>query len=156
MFLKNITKYRTSFLFIIILLINVIISLSLNLLDVDFGDNELKEYSIYAIFFLVVIFAPIFETVIFNLLPIKILQYFNFFKKKPFYTIFVASIAFALTHTYSIGYVLMTYIGAITINTFFITLETKGNTTRAFLLTVLLHSAYNFIGFLLIEVFDVI
>lgn len=156
MFLKKLTGCKTNFLFFIILLINITFSLLLKLINIDFGDSGLEEYPDYVKFLFVVALAPVIETVLFNLLPIKILQYVNFFKKNPLYVIFIASVVFSLTHTYSIAYVFMTYIGAITLNTFFIVVQIKKNTKIAFILTVLLHSAYNLIGFLLIEVFDLL
>jgi hypothetical protein len=156
MLLKKLRGCKTNFLFFIILLINVGISLLLNLINVDFGDSGFEEHPNYVNFILVIILGPIIETVLFNLLPIKILQYVNFFKKNPLYLILIASVCFSLTHTYSIPYVFMTYLGAITLNTFFIAVQSKKNTKTAFILTAVLHSAYNLIGFFLIEVFDLL
>jgi membrane protease YdiL (CAAX protease family) len=124
----------------------------LNLLNVDFGESSMKNVPILYIFLLVVIIAPFIETLLFNTLPIKIIQYFI---KNKYIIILLSSIVFALIHTYSVAYIFMTYFGAISINTFYLVTEEKKGLLKASGLTVLLHSVYNLIGFLLIEIFHV-
>jgi len=98
----------------------------------------------------VVIVAPIFETLLFNVLPIKAIQ---FFIKNKLVIVLLSSLGFASIHTYSIVYLIMTYFGAIGLNTFYLVIEEKKGFLNAIGLTVLLHSIYNLFGFLLIEVF---
>lgn len=146
-------KTKTDVLFLVVLCIQIVLAFTLNFFDADFGDNAMKGKSLTHIFVLVVIVAPIFETLLFNVLPIKIVQYFI---KNKYAIILVSSIGFALIHTYSILYVIMTYFGAMGLNTFYLVIEEKKGFINAVGLTILLHAVYNVFGFLLLEVFDVL
>lgn len=146
----NLLRVKTVFLFLTVLLFQIILAFVLNFLDIDFGENPMKDKSAENIFFLVVIVAPIFETLLFNVLPIKAIQ---FFIKNKLVIVLLSSLGFASIHTYSIVYLIMTYFGAIGLNTFYLVIEEKKGFLNAIGLTVLLHSIYNLFGFLLIEVF---
>lgn len=149
-YLKRISIYL---LFLYVLTINLIIVITLNLLNIDFGNLQLGEVSLLSLFVLVVFIAPLFETFLFNFLPIKTVQYFT---KNKYVIVFLASIIFSLIHTYSFVYMIMTYIGGLGLNTFYLVTEGKKGKLKALGLTTLLHSVYNLIGFLLIEVFHVL
>lgn len=146
-------KTKTVFLFLVVLSIQIVIALILNFFDINLGENSMKGKSLSEIFVLVVIIAPIFETLFFNLLPVKIA---NFFIKNKYAVILLASFGFALIHTYSMAYVIMTYFGAIGLNTFYFVIEEKKGLVIAIGLTILLHSIYNLFGFLLIEIFHIL
>jgi hypothetical protein len=150
---ENLLKVKPFFLFLAVLLIQIILAFTLNFLDIDFGENSMEGKSLVNIFFLVVIVAPIFETLLFNVLPIKVVQ---FFIKNKYAIILLSSLGFALIHTYSFAYVIMTYFGAIGLNTFYLVIEEKKGFIIAIGLTTLLHSIYNLFGFLLIEVFHIL
>lgn len=145
-------KYKTITLFLAVLLIQISLTLLLNIFNIDFGDNSFKNKTLLNIFVLVVIIAPIFETLIFNTLPIKAI---HFFIKNKLIVILLSSLAFALIHTYSIAYMIMTYFGAIGLNTFYLIMEERKGFLEAVGLTMLLHSIYNFFGFLIIEIFQI-
>ncbi|MBU2525503.1 MAG: CPBP family intramembrane metalloprotease [Bacteroidetes bacterium] len=146
-------KTKTFFLFVGILIIQIILALIPNFFDVDFGENSMENKSLLHIFFLVVIFAPILETMFFNVLPVELL---NSFIKNKYLIILLASIVFALIHTYSVAYLIMTYFGSIGLNAFYLVVKEKKGLLMASGLTILLHSIYNLIGFLLIEIFHVL
>jgi hypothetical protein len=150
---ENLLKVKSFFLFLAVLLVQIILAFVLSFLDIDFGENSMKGKSSINIFFLVVIVAPIFETLLFNVLPVKLIQ---FFIKNKFIIILLSSFGFALIHTYSIVYVIMTYFGAIGLNMFYLVTEEKKGFLNAIGLTALLHSIYNLFGFLLIEIFQVL
>lgn len=92
------------------------------------------------------------ETIFFNLLPVKGLQLV--FKNK-FLIIFIVSLIFSILHTYSLSYMFMTFVGGVLLNTYFIISDVKFGWKKASLYTALLHSTYNLIGFLILEVFHV-
>jgi hypothetical protein len=151
--IEYLIKVKTIILFLFILLFALLNSFIFNYLEVDFGENSLEEMPKTVLFLLVVFLAPFYETLFFNLLPIKVFQYFF---KNNLLIIFFSSFVFSLIHNYSYPYMLMTYIGGILVNTFFIITEKKHSVLKSLLLTIALHSLYNLIGFLLIEVFKII
>lgn len=151
----KIKSIKTVWLFLFVLAFQVSIALFFNSLNLDFGEGSspLKGIPLYAQFVFLVLMAPFFETIFFNLLPIKLLQLFF---KNRIIIVLLASIVFSLIHFYSVPYMLMTYLGGIGLNFFYIFTEEKKGILVSFGLTVLLHSAYNLIGFLLIEIFNVL
>lgn len=146
---------KTSVLFVLILSLQITIAVVLNAIDLDFGQegSSLDEYPAVFKIILLVIIAPLFETALFNILPIKLLQLL--FKSKII-IILLASIVFALIHYYSLVYMIMTYLGALGLNTFYIVTEHKKGRLASFGLTTLLHSVYNLIGFLVIDIFKLL
>ncbi|PJB12453.1 MAG: hypothetical protein CO119_06555 [Flavobacteriales bacterium CG_4_9_14_3_um_filter_40_17] len=146
-------KTKTFILFLFILFIQIIIAFIPNFFDVDFGEDPVKYKSLVHIFFLAVIFAPIIETMFFNVFPVEVL---SLFIKNKYLIVILASIVFASIHTYSIAYLIMTYFGAIGLNVFYLVVKEKKGFLGSTGLTILLHSIYNLIGFLLIEIFHVL
>lgn len=100
-----------------------------------------------------IVLAPIFETLVFNLVPIKILQMFI---KNNHVIIILSSFAFSFIHTYSFIYMIMTYLGGASLNTFYLVTEKKKGILKSAGLTMLIHSIYNLIGFFLIEIFHIL
>ena len=98
---------------------------------------------------IILIIAPIIETLTLNLLPIKI---FKKIIKSNLITIILTSSIFAFMHYYSFLSILKSFVSGIIYNGFFLVVETKYQVLiKAILLTILLHSFYNLFGFLIIE-----
>ena len=146
--IQYLIKVKTVVLFLATLIIILTNTFIFRALKVDFGNNSVEDTPKIIIFILVVFFAPFFETLVFNLLPVKLMQYLT---RSTFLIIFTSSFAFALIHIYSIAYLLMTYIGGIFLNTLYLVFEKKHGILKAFLLIISLHSIYNLIGFILME-----
>jgi hypothetical protein len=95
----------------------------------------------------VVVFAPIIETVIYNLL---VFQLYKIFKNIPFLVIFSASV-FAISHYYSVGYVIKSFINGLfyasCYGIFIIRLENDLYKPAVFVFVV--HSAHNLTGFII-------
>lgn len=142
-------------LFLFVLFILVFIAVSINLVDTEIKAEEsedvfLESKSTLFKFFIIVFFTPLIETFLLNFLPYQI---FKRFIKKNVIIIILNALIFAVLHHYSYTYMVMTFIGGIFLNFFYVACVYKKH--FAFLLTTLLHAVYNLIGFLLIEVFEV-
>lgn len=151
----RVSSIKTTGLFVLILCFQITIAVFLNLLDLDFGqeNSSLDEYPIFFKIIILILIAPLLETAIFNVLPIKLLQ---FLFKNKLIIILSASIVFSLIHYYSWVYMLMTYIGGVGLNMFYILTEEKKGGFASFGWTALLHSSYNLIGFILIDIFEIL
>ena len=151
---ENIKKIKTSYLFIIVLAIQICIALVFNLLKFNFGNqSDLNEIPFIHKLLLIIVFAPFFETIIFNISIIAILK--SILKNK-LVIIILASLIFSLFHIYSLPYVIMTFLGGIFLNTFYLLTKEKKGILISGILTFFIHSIYNLIGFILIEVFNVL
>ncbi len=95
---------------------------------------------------MIVVLAPIIETVIFQYIPNEILEGSNL--ESYFLKIIIPSLLFSLAHIYHPIYMLMTFIAGIMLNKFYI--DTKRQTRLFFILTILLHAMYNLYGYLFI------
>ena len=118
----------------------------------NFWDNGFNELNIFLKFFLAVVIAPIFETILLNLLPIVVLEKLT---KNKYIIVFLASLLFAVLHWYSIYYVIFTFFGGILLNSFFLIIQCKSNTNQAVIFTILYHSLYNLFGFILLEILKI-
>ncbi len=126
------------------LLINILISIFSNeLKDLPF----LKDKSIFFIFFLTVIFAPIFETFFFQKIIIDFLkEKLDFFKP-----IFISSFIFALFHIYSVTYFIATFFLGLIFG-FFYAIANLRKDISPFFFVVYLHALLNFISFILNDI----
>jgi hypothetical protein len=97
--------------------------------------------------FIIIIIAPIVETLIFNLLPNQILNKFGINNK--FLLVIIPSIIFSIFHLYHPIYGIMALIGGIIMNWYFLYSHDKKKI--AFLLVALLHSSYNLYGYLFVN-----
>lgn len=111
------------------------------------NENGLSEFSKPVKFFIIVIIAPLVESLLLNLFPILILKKFGI--KNKLLVIIIPSIIFSLFHLYHLLYGAMALIGGIIMNSYFIYSHDKIKT--AFLLLVLLHSSYNLYGYLFVN-----
>jgi len=96
--------------------------------------------------FLVLVFAPIFETIVFNLILNEI--FFKLFGKAV-YAIILSSILFGLIHYYSWTYVISTFLAGLVFNGFYFWIRKQNGFWLATLGVFLLHFNHNLIGILL-------
>jgi len=95
---------------------------------------------------LVLIIAPIFETLIFNLL---LNELFFKFLHKTIYCILLSSFLFGLVHYYSPVYIIFTFLAGLVFNGFYFWIRKDKGWKIATLCTFLLHFNHNLIGLLL-------
>jgi membrane protease YdiL (CAAX protease family) len=112
--------------------------------------EDIFEMGKFFKFTLAVIYAPLFETLLFTLLPYLV---FSKFSKNMVWFIAITSVLFGLIHTYSVAYVIITFFIGIILNTFFWIVIHKKNMASAFFLTCLFHSLHNLIAFFINDVF---
>jgi hypothetical protein len=142
-------KYNLKIIFkiaITICSLNIILSLLysyiLNFLKYNYKPNPIPYSNIYEEFFLVVCFAPIFETIIFQYLPVYIFR--NFDKKL---TIIVSTFFFALSHWFNIiNFIYGFFIGILFILGYFYSVK-KG--TNPILTILFSHTFYNLYAFVM-------
>jgi len=133
-------------------MLNIVRIILFNIIAKEFniksGFVELTE-SLSIKFFIIVLFAPLIETVIFNFSILFALS--KVFKNK-YLIITLSSFLFGLMHYYSLAYVIFAFLGGLIYNSFFYICWQRYNILKAFIFTLLLHSVHNFTGFILIEV----
>jgi len=97
--------------------------------------------------FVVLIVAPIIETLIFQSLIVELVCKFIKRPRNSFYiALILSALAFALSHTYSISYFVFTFIGGLILAlAYYIGRYRKEN---AFLLVFIIHSLYNLSTFI--------
>jgi hypothetical protein len=109
-------------------------------------ENGLSGFSTTSKFIIVVLITPLIETLIFQFIPIEFLKRTKW--SKPLFLILVPSLIFSMMHYYHFIYVIMTFVGGIILNYYY--LEMQKISKYPFLLTALLHSLYNLYGFLFV------
>lgn len=98
--------------------------------------------------FLAVVFAPIIETLIFQLFLFRLLNKIGI--KNTIVIVIIMSVAFSQAHWYHWLYVVGTFVNALFLNYFYVYVHQKKNELTAVLLTIALHSSYNLYGFLFV------
>ena len=105
------------------------------------------KYNQITIFITIVFIAPIIETFIFQHLLIKASIKVFKWPQISFQTAMLSIFSFGIMHCYSLFMVLATTVGCAFLYICYVTFEKKGS--NAFLFTLLLHSLYNFYGWLI-------
>lgn len=144
---KKIIKF-----FFLLLLFKISNSYLFNYINIRFFNLENRNFeqlSENEFLFLVVVFAPIIETLIFQLFLYNLLSRIGI--KNEIIFILLMSFAFSQMHWYHWLYVIAAFINAIFLNYFYLYVYRKKNEIIAVLLTILLHSSYNLFGFLFVK-----
>ena len=148
-----IKKKYLSLLFIFYLLLTILNGYFFNWVNNTFfnftneTENGLRDFSRNEKFMLIVIMAPLVETVIFQYLPIRILEKLRL--ENNWVKIILTSFLFSLFHFYNPIYVAMTFVSGMLLNKFYLECRTKSS--LYILLTALLHSMYNLYGYLFVK-----
>lgn len=109
--------------------------------------NGLTEFSKTAQVLLIVLIAPVVESVLFYLLPHLFLRKIKF--TSPILLLLLPALLFSMFHLYHPVYWLMALVGGIIMNWYY--LHSSKNPKTSFALLVLLHSAYNVYGLLFVQ-----
>ena len=147
---KSNSKFFSIKLFVLAQSILLINALLFDFLINKFGlasgfENETLFSSLNEKYLMVLLFAPLFETVVFNLLMNEFWnKFFNIIT-----TIVLSSVLFAIFHFYSLYYMFFAFVGGLVFNSFYFHFRKNFNIYIAFLLTWLLHFNHNFIGIIL-------
>ena len=112
--------------------------------DPSLTDNPVVTESLVGNFILMVIIAPLIETLIYQFAIIEIGFRLKF---HPLLSIIISALAFGLSHHYNIVYVLITTVSGF-IYAYYYTALRPQNYTNRFVLVALLHSLFNLIAFL--------
>ena len=135
------TFFITSFLVVLsnIIITNIFDKIT-SIYNLENMSNSLSFQSKKEEFVLVVIIAPILETLIFQYLPFYYLK-----KYKPIYTVLISSILFGLAHAYSTIYMIYGFtVGLLFISACYYSIRKNIN---PFLLIAFSHFIYNFFAF---------
>lgn len=108
-----------------------------------------EKFSESELFFMAVVFAPIIETLIFQLFLFRLLNQIRI--KNTLAIIILMSVVFSQAHWYHWLYVVAAFISGLLLNYFYVYILKNKNELIAVLLTIALHSSYNLYGFLFVE-----
>ncbi|MEH6305631.1 CPBP family intramembrane glutamic endopeptidase [Olivibacter sp. CPCC 100613] len=121
------------------------------MIDPDLTYNPIEKESIYVIFIISVIVAPIIETFIFQRGVIEIGYRF---KLKGRWLVFLSAILFGTAHHYNLVYALIMFFIGLLFAYSYLIIRNRYDTAKATLFVVLLHAASNLVAFLNNDVFD--
>lgn len=96
---------------------------------------------------LIIIVAPIIETILFQYLPIILTR--KFIIQKKWVVITLSALLFSIFHIYNITYFFMALIGGLLMGTFYHIAEYKK--LSPILFTFLLHASYNMYGYIFVN-----
>jgi len=135
--------------FVIYFSFQFLTALLANYFDPTLTDSPLKNESLIGKFILIVIMAPIVETIIYQFAIIEI----GFrLKLRPLLCILISSLAFGFSHWYNPVYVFVTTVVGFIFAYYYIGLRPQNYTNRV-VFVVLLHALSNLIAFLNNEIF---
>ncbi len=133
----------------IVLLFLLSISITYTQGDEVFDLEFLSGESLSSIFFLVVIFAPIFETFLFQLLIIETVLFVwrkLDLQNSMLFSVIISGFAFGISHAYNIYYISVTVFMGILYGLFYFV--AKGHKElNPFLIVCIIHSISNLVGF---------
>jgi hypothetical protein len=112
---------------------------------------ELSEFSKLEEFFAVSLFAPVFETLLCQWLPIYLLLRIKYIKSHYWIPVVVSVLCFAVQHHYCVLYFLYACVGGWIFATSFLVFKERHSYSRAFWLTALEHGVFNFVVFLILN-----
>lgn len=136
-------------LFLVLLLLKILNSYFFTYLNNRFFKLENRTFDNLEegeLFFMVVIAAPIIETLICQYILYEFLNYLKV--KNTIVLIVLMSIIFSLGHNYHWLYMVATFFSGLILNYLYISILKNRGEWIAILLTILMHSSYNLFGFL--------
>lgn len=138
--------------FFLLLLFKILNGYTFNYLNNTFFHLEtpfFEEIPANELFFLLVVFAPIFETLTFQLLLFRLLNHLKI--KNTLIIVILMAFAFSQAHWYHWLYVVGTFVNGLFLNYFYVYIYKNKNELIAVLLTIALHATYNLFGFLFVR-----
>lgn len=144
---KKIIQY-----FILLLLLKILNSYLFNYLNENyflFENPIFEEIPSNELFFMVVVFAPIIETLIFQYLLFSLLIQMRI--KNTLIIVLLMSVAFSIAHWYHLLYLVAAFVNGFFLNYFYVYVNKYRNELIAVLLTIALHASYNLYSFLFVQ-----
>lgn len=138
--------YRLLFLYIVSILNGLLFNSITNYFSLNYENNYSLNVSIIQKFFILILFGPALETIIFQYLPMQFTRKFFFNDYVP---VIVSAFIFSIVHYYNFVYVLMTFIGGLILGSVYILSENYKKIPVIY--TFIFHSLYNLFGFIFIE-----
>ena len=114
----------------------------------QFNIAEFQNLSPSELILFTIFVAPVIETLFFQFYLFKLLKRSRYFRNDTL-CIIVMSVIFSQCHWYNWLYVMMTFVGGLILNTYYVSI--LQSTRHSFFLTMLLHSTYNLYGLLFVE-----
>lgn len=135
---------------ILYIIVGLIVTIGVNLLFISFGaDFSVKSFSEMekAEFIVgILVFAPLFESIIFQLIIIEGFRalFMKLFKRKlDGIVLLISVVSFAAAHYYSPVYFIVVLITGFWLSSYYMVVRKERNSGTAFLYTVLFHFLYN-------------
>ena len=114
-------------------------------IPVLFNNDSALELAIKAL-----VLAPLFETAVFQLIPIELIQLIPFTGRyKAFILISISALLFALVHMYSLAYVVLTFVMGFFMAAMYWVFRRRHGIINAFWAVVFFHFCYNLFTFVL-------
>ncbi|MBP3943807.1 CPBP family intramembrane metalloprotease [Sphingobacteriaceae bacterium WQ 2009] len=107
--------------------------------------HPLSEAPAYEFFTAIVLFAPIFETFIFQFLFFYLGEKL---KLKSSFIVIISAVLFAISHHTSLAYIVLTLFSGLFYNIIYLKIKNKYKAGIAFLFIVGIHALYNFVVWL--------
>lgn len=147
-------RISTPLLIVIAFTFNMLLSLTFAFVSHKAGypinANFLAFDSLWEEIIIVIILAPIIETVVYQYFLVDVTLYLTsviFKKQSIILAILIPAICFALSHKYNYLYVANTLIAGLSLNLFYVLVKLRKQ--NAFICTVIVHSVYNLAVFTL-------
>ncbi|KAF5071876.1 CPBP intramembrane metalloprotease [anaerobic digester metagenome] len=106
---------------------------------------SVSKRGVVMMFLLGVIFAPIYETILFQVIPYHILKLVPFLNRNKWLIIAISSLLFGVTHWYSVMYIIFAFsVGFVLIYAYAARVEGKPN---AYVLIIIVHMLRNLVAF---------
>jgi len=110
--------------------------------------NDLNDFKPILKLTIIVILAPIIETLVFQYLPNKLLNKLGV--KNEFLLVFIPAMIFGLVHFYFWLYAISAFVGGILLNFLYLYIKNKNQIYVSLLIVFLFHSFYNLYGYLFV------
>ena len=142
-FIYRMSGYSTVYLLLFVLIGDITVSCIFSFLLFPDHSSGFQFSSLTEEFILAVLFAPIFETLIFQALILKkSLKYFN---NNKLVAIILSASLFGLSHYYSIPYVIKATLAGVLYGLLYFVLLNKNK--QPIIYIIIVHAMYNLIGF---------
>lgn len=141
--IKNTNFYLV---FLILFIFSILNSYLFNWLNIKFGSQfiiPINSLPKETVFFVAIIFAPLFETATYQWLILDVVN--KNITKKKILSLFISSSIFAISHYYNIIYIFATFIAGLLLGILYYIAESKNR--FAFFYVFLFHALHNLYGF---------
>jgi Type II CAAX prenyl endopeptidase Rce1-like len=139
---QTLSRYSIFKLIILYLLADIVISSLFSFIFFPNHPNTFRFESFRERIFVVVLFAPIIETLIFQFFVIE--KSIKYLKSNKLTALFLSAILFGLSHHYSIAYISKAFCAGLLFGLLYFVVQNKGR--NPILYVTIAHASFNFIG----------